>query len=60
MTRCPACNYPLTSDGFCGSCHVRRTSGLPQRARCETCKYRTTLRCCRMGPHSVCTEWKEG
>lgn len=57
-TRC-ACGWPLDDWNECGSCRVRKQAKLPAHARCETCLFRTTVRCCNLGPHAVCTAWAE-
>lgn len=59
MDICKDCGWPLHDDG-CSACRVRKQNKLPAAARCETCKYWTGMRCCLMGKHGICTEWKEG
>jgi len=55
---CEKCGYPLGIHG-CGACNVRKQHKLPSYACCANCKYKDTLRCSMMGPHSVCAIWKD-
>ena len=52
------CGWPL-HDGECAACRVRKAERLPEHAKCGNCEHWNGMRCCLMGSHGVCTEWKE-
>ena len=55
---CPHCGWPLHY-GECAACRVRKAERLPEHAKCWNCEHWNGGRCCLMGSHGVCTEWKE-